>query len=222
MSSRTGLEVEAARHYFEGTLSALIALADAWGRHWSAARLPLQIDPPLRRTDAVAALLQRHPVKGNHVVDLGCGRGELSLLAARLGAHVVGIDLVERRLAAGRRAAAAAGLASQIQLRCADITSTEIEPSDIGMLVGVIEYYSDLEPLLQRAFRGVRELAIVVDTRGPWWRRMLRRLIARWEGITLVYRAPAEVVAAMGACGFAQAGHVKGASFTAMAFSRCR
>jgi SAM-dependent methyltransferase len=46
------------------------------------------------------------PVRGEHVLDVGCGTGNASLLAAKRGARVTGIDPSRRLLdVAGRRAA---------------------------------------------------------------------------------------------------------------------
>lgn len=48
---------------------------------------------------------------GEHVLDLGCGTGTVALLAARAGAHVVGVDPAQRLLEVARAAGTTAGLA---------------------------------------------------------------------------------------------------------------
>lgn len=56
------------------------------------------------------------------VLDLGTGTAQIpiALLAREPGFHVVGIDLAESMLSLGRRNAAVAGFARQIQLECVD------------------------------------------------------------------------------------------------------
>ena len=47
---------------------------------------------------------------GERVIDVGCGTGNAALLAARLGASVLGVDPAERLLAVARERAAAEGV----------------------------------------------------------------------------------------------------------------
>ena len=50
------------------------------------------------------------PTEGEHVVDVGCGTGNATLLAAARGARVTGIDPAPRLLEVARERAAAEGL----------------------------------------------------------------------------------------------------------------
>ncbi len=57
------------------------------------------------------AFYRRLPIKpGTQFLDVGCGAGQLSLIAARAGAHVTGCDIATNWLAQARRSAAAEGL----------------------------------------------------------------------------------------------------------------
>ena len=57
------------------------------------------------------AFYRRLPVKpGARLLDVGCGAGQLSLIAARAGARVTGCDIASNWLAQARRSAAAEGL----------------------------------------------------------------------------------------------------------------
>lgn len=57
------------------------------------------------------AFYRRLPVKpGARLLDVGCGAGQLSLIAARAGARVTGCDVATNWLAQARRSAAAEGL----------------------------------------------------------------------------------------------------------------
>ena len=88
------------------------------------------------------------------------------------------------------------------------------------MMVSIIEYYRDLEPLLGAAAAATRELLVLVDTRGPWWRRTLRHVLARLKRFSLYYHSPARVSAALAHLGFREQARVEGHSFTAFAFRR--
>src|SRR3954447_10533289 len=50
------------------------------------------------------------PAEGKEWLEVACGTGELAQLAARAGAHVVGVDFAANLVATARRQAAAAGL----------------------------------------------------------------------------------------------------------------
>ncbi len=57
------------------------------------------------------AFYRRLPVKpGARLLDVACGAGQLSLIAARLGAHATGCDIASNWLVQARRSAAAEGL----------------------------------------------------------------------------------------------------------------
>jgi len=57
------------------------------------------------------AFYRRLPIKsGAELLDVGCGAGQLSLIAARAGARVTGCDIATNWLAQARRSAAAEGL----------------------------------------------------------------------------------------------------------------
>jgi SAM-dependent methyltransferase len=62
---------------------------------------------------AVAAMAAADVQAGQRVVDVGCGSGNVSLLAARAGAEVIGVDPAARLLEVARANAAAAGLAAR-------------------------------------------------------------------------------------------------------------
>src|SRR5579864_5598619 len=57
------------------------------------------------------AFYRRLPIKpGAHLLDVACGAGQLSLIAARAGARVTGCDIASNWLVQARRSAAAEGL----------------------------------------------------------------------------------------------------------------
>jgi len=173
-----------------------------------------------RRTGIIGRLLERHGLAEKTVLDLGCGSGEVSLLAARLGARVRGIDIVDRMIALARESAKSEASAGQVEFQVGDIMEMPLETVDVTLLVGVVEYYRDYQALLERAARATRELIIVADTRGPWWRRTLRRGLARLKRFNLYYRPPDRLSTVLAQAGFEERERILGHSFTVLAYRR--
>jgi SAM-dependent methyltransferase len=77
---------------------------------WSAGRYE---QSAARLLDAARIVVERAaPGPGEHVVDVGCGTGNATLLAAARGARATGVDPAQRLLAVARERAAAHGLAA--------------------------------------------------------------------------------------------------------------
>jgi SAM-dependent methyltransferase len=164
-----------------------------------------------RRMKAVAGFLNEFGgVAGKRVLDLGCGSGEVSRMVARMGAHVTGLDVVGARIAAARRQSVAAGLQDRTEFYVADVT----------LIVSVCEYYDDVAPFLSAACDATGERLVLVDTRGPGWRRALRYLLAALKGFRMHYRTPEEFAAIVARAGFTETHRVRGHSFWACAYRR--
>jgi ubiquinone/menaquinone biosynthesis C-methylase UbiE len=65
-------------------------------------RLPAELEPP--EWEVRSALLQRELRAGDRVLDLGCGAGRFSALAAASGASTTGVDVAEAALKRARAA----------------------------------------------------------------------------------------------------------------------
>lgn len=175
------------------------------------------------RTRVVEDMLTRHGLSGKDVLDVGCGSGEISLIAAKLGAkRVTGFDIVPDMIALASRQAAATPWADRFRFEVRNIVHDVIPPSDVTLIVAVIEYYAQIDDLLRRVAHGTRELLIVVDTRGPLWRRLMRYALARYKGFHLYYHPADEVSQIVRGAGFREAQRVAGHSYTVMAFERAR
>ena len=174
------------------------------------------------RTALVENALREYGVSGKEVLDLGCGSGEVSLVAARLGARVTGVDIVPAMVQIAAQEAAAAGVSDRTQFRVANILEDDLPACDVSMMVGVIEYYSDLDAVLKRVCGVTRDRLIIVDTRGPWWRRTLRYALARAKHFYIFYRDPAEVVAIAQRQGFERMRVIAGHSYTFFEFRRAQ
>jgi hypothetical protein len=119
-----------------------------------------------------------------------------------------------------RREAQQAGLADRVTFRVHDIVRQEVPATDLAMMVGVVEYYGDLDPILSKVCAATRERLIICDTRGPWWRRALRHGLAFFRKFYLHYRAPEAIVAIARKYGFREEARIAGYSFTVMVFER--
>ncbi len=215
-------EVEVSRRYFGSFAEDYHRAFEGTGRD----RLHRAINRLFRRktfetrTAIVADLLGKHGVAGKSVLDLGSGSGEVSLLAARLGATVTGLDVSPEMVSIARRESERAGLTDRVRFEVHDVVTQPIPAAAVSMMIGVIEYYSDLSPILTKAAAATRELVIICDTRGPWWRRWLRYTLARLKHFYLHYHSPDSVAAIMRSAGFAETARIAGHSFTVMAFRR--
>ena len=172
------------------------------------------------RTAVVARWLHEYGIAGKHVLDLGCGSGEVSIVAAKLGARVTGLDIVPAMIEIARTEASNAAVADRTTFRLHNLVRDPIEAADVAMMIGVIEYYGDIDTLLSKVCRSVGEALIIVDTRGPWWRRQLRYQLARFKHFRLYYHSPDRVAAIVSREGLRETSRVTGHSFTAMMFRR--
>jgi len=135
-------------HYFDRTA------AEAWAR--------LTSDAPVSRIRATvragrdrmrATLLDWLPadLRGQRVLDAGCGTGMLAVAAARRGAEVVAIDLsptlvalARDRLALDLAAAGAAPLAGRVQFLSGDMTEAALGDFDhVVAMDSLIHYEPD-------------------------------------------------------------------------------
>ena len=215
-------EVETSRKYF-GSFAEDYHLAfegTGHGRFHGAINRLFRRKTFQRRTAIVKDLLAAHGVAGKRVLDLGSGSGEVSLVAARLGASVTGLDIVPDMVELARGEAQRAGLADRAAFRVHDVVTDPVPDADVTMMIGVIEYYSDLTPILAKVAGATRELVVICDTRGPWWRRTMRYALARMKHFYLHYHSPDSVARIMAGNGFREAARIAGHSFTVMTFQR--
>jgi 2-polyprenyl-3-methyl-5-hydroxy-6-metoxy-1,4-benzoquinol methylase len=167
------------------------------------------------RTEVVMGFLRDLELQGKTVLDVGCGTGEVSIAAARAGAaRVIGMDIAPRMIDLASQAAAATDVRDRIEFRQQDILTTDSPPCDIALLIGVIEYYGDLDGLIARIAPHVRQAFVIADTRGPLWRRGLRYLLARVKHFHVYYRDPDQVRDAMRQWDFDEDRRLLGHSFT--------
>jgi ubiquinone/menaquinone biosynthesis C-methylase UbiE len=114
--------------------------ADSWdARYRDETPPPWDIGRPQPRFDALA---QTGALQGR-VLDCGCGTGEHSLLAAALGAEVVGIDLSASAIDRARQKAAERGLRATFAAADALELPAPDQPFDVVIDSGVFHSFDD-------------------------------------------------------------------------------
>jgi SAM-dependent methyltransferase len=122
------------------------------------------------RPDDIADLLQGAGAPaGASVLDLGCGKGAVSVtLAERLGARVLGVDAFPPFLEAGRALASARGVADRCTFREGDVVEVLRGQSahDVVLLVSVGPLLGDHRRTLEGLRRQVRPGGLVLIADG--------------------------------------------------------
>lgn len=94
--------------------------------------------------------VQRRPLDGLRVLDIGCGGGLLSEPVARLGANVTGADAAERNIAVAKLHAAQSGLAIDYRATTAEALADAGEQFDIVLNMEVVEHVDNV-PLYMKS-----------------------------------------------------------------------
>ena len=122
-------------------------------------------------TDRIAGMMERllrdaGVAAGMRALDIGCGRGEVSLLLARLvgpGGAVVGLDRDAGALAVAAGRAREAGLA-HVTFRQADLAAPDLEPRSFDAIVGrrVLMYLADRGAVVRGLVEALRPGGLAV------------------------------------------------------------
>ncbi len=83
------------------------------------------------------------PLRGLKILDIGCGGGILAESMARLGATVLGIDVVEKNVNVARLHALNAGLDVRYEQIPAEVLATRGERYDVVLNMEVVEHVAD-------------------------------------------------------------------------------
>jgi len=144
--SRSGAHSRAIRHAYTSSYY----LSDCGG--YDAYKRDKGLSLSDRRLQVVATLAETAPV--GRALDLGCGRGELSVHLARLGHSVLAVDYSESAIALARNAAGSVGrLPGTIAFHCGDVTHAPLSGAyDVAVASDLIEHMApgELDELYAR------------------------------------------------------------------------
>lgn len=174
----------------------------------------------VRRMRLLESLFAEVGLSGKTLLDLGCGSGQVSLLAARMGARVHAVDIAPRMLEIARQGAQAAGVADRVAFEEGDVASQGYPPADVVLLVGVIEYYADFAAVIRRAAESTRAKLVVAHTSRVAYRVLLRRLLFAFRGASLYFHPMDDVVRAGEAAGLTLSRRVDEHAFSILVFER--
>lgn len=218
----TPKDTDSAKSYFDALAPEYNRAFDLTGRGLASALINRFFRGPTfaRRMRRLEALLGRLGVKGSQVLDLGCGSGQVSLLAASMGASVRAIDIAPRMLDIAREAATRASLLERITFEEGDISVCPVSEADIVLLVGVIEYYKDFAPVVARAASVTRRHLVIAHTNRVAYRMLLRRLLFAFSGANLYFHPMDEVKAAAVKAGLTLFDEQRDHAYTLLTFER--
>lgn len=143
------------------------------------------------------------PLAGLRVLDVGCGGGILSESMARLGAEVVGIDVVEKNIAIASLHAEQQGLSIDYRLSTASSLVDSGAQFDVVLNMEVVEHVADVDAFMRDCTRltaenGAMFVATINRTAKAWLfaivgaeyvLRWLPRGTHRWR----MFQKPAEI-----------------------------
>ncbi len=143
------------------------------------------------RLSVWVTLIERYARPDDRVIDAGCGAGTLSFEAARVAAHVDGIDGAERMIELARASAAEHGIANvSFGVALFETLSDRAGEYDLALCSSVLEYLPDLHTDIERLTRllrpGGRLILSLPNGRSPY--RRLEALIWKLTGRPLYYR----------------------------------
>jgi SAM-dependent methyltransferase len=96
-------------------------------------------------------------LRGQQVLDVGCGVGHVTVQLANLGAEVTGIDLSPDLVDIARRQVEADGLAHRVRLFVGDAETAELPANSYDAVVMLaILHHTDYHPVLASAVRALR------------------------------------------------------------------
>ncbi len=161
------------------------SLADTWwdrtGPFWPLHRLNELRTRYIR--DALCAEFGRdqtalRPLTGLRILDVGCGGGILSESMARLGATVMGIDVVDKNIAVAKLHAGQEGLDIRYELKTAETLSAAGAQFDVVLNMEVVEHVADLAAFMRACNRLSRPGGImVVATINRTWLSWLTAIV---------------------------------------------
>ncbi len=172
----------------------------------------------------VVDLYRAGVLRGDTVLDVGAGIGDLGIELLRAGAsHVTAVDLSAGYEHEAAALAEQAGVGGRVRRVTGDLVARGdlVEPADVVALMKVVCCYADAGALLTAAAGHARRHVVLSYPRDTWWLRLFARgsaLAGRWRhtswrfvvhperelaatleraGLTITHRATAGVFSVM-------------------------
>lgn len=141
----TGPSDEDIAHYFDQNIDCCAPRRDASKR------------PGVKLARLLEKELQRVGVQGRSVLEVGCGRGELSIELLQAGAsRVTGMDLSPDNIEVARRISTEDGLSERVEFRVGNAAESDLTPHDVMVHHRVICCYPDPHGFLRNTIAAGR------------------------------------------------------------------
>lgn len=118
-------------------------------------------------------------LQGKRVLDIGCGDGQNSVILAKLGAHVTGIDISPKSIELAQKKAEINGVTGSARFICAPLEEAEVQPHSFDVIWGnaiLHHLIEDLEVVLARLSVWAKPGAIMLFSEPVNFSNTLRRL----------------------------------------------
>jgi 2-polyprenyl-3-methyl-5-hydroxy-6-metoxy-1,4-benzoquinol methylase len=118
-------------------------------------------------------------LRGKRVLEVGCGEGENSVVLAKLGAHVTGIDISQGAIDTALERADLNGVAERVAFVCAPIELASFEPATFDIIWGeaiLHHLLADLDMVLSHLTKWAKPDATILFAEPVALSRTLRRV----------------------------------------------
>jgi len=127
-------------------------------------------------------------LEGKTLLDVGCGDGQNSVMLARMGARVTGIDVSPGAIEVARRRAEVNGVADRVRFLCAPVEEAALPDGEFDIVwgEGILHHVlDDLDRVLSRLARCARPEGVLIFSEpinlSPALRSLRRRIPIRTE-----------------------------------------
>ncbi len=140
-------------------------------------------------------------VKGQRVLDIGCGVGRLAHILAKEGAYVVGFDISGEAIGLATQYAEEQGLSSRCEFHVCDITKEDVSTeADLWVALGVWQYLPDPETPLSKLAH-IPRFITDVPVNSHWINPLRKIYRTGMKGITFKAYSLREAYALFNNCG---------------------
>jgi 2-polyprenyl-3-methyl-5-hydroxy-6-metoxy-1,4-benzoquinol methylase len=118
-------------------------------------------------------------LRGKHVLDVGCGEGLNTVVLAKLGAFVTGIDISQGAIDAATERARINGISDRVRFECAPLELARLEPGSFDIIWGeaiLHHLLSDLDGMLGRIVSWAKPDGTILFAEPVVLSRTLRRI----------------------------------------------